>query len=110
METTAAFGCTDAALRPMQRAENMKLTELQRNTQIILLHIRRGALTFGLTALGLLLTQFFVDVRLWITLAILGILSVTVLGDVIRYLHCVRQMKRMQPDQGAQHTANLSAG
>jgi intracellular septation protein A len=86
----------------MQTTENTKLTELEMNTRIILLHIRRGAFIFCLTALGLLLTQFFADIRLWIPFAILGVLSVTVLGDVIRYLYCVRQMKRMRPDQDAQ--------
>jgi|SoiMethySBSTD1v2_1073268.scaffolds.fasta_scaffold145905_2 hypothetical protein len=79
--------------------ENPKLGELQQNERIILLHIRRGALIFGLTGLGLLLTRFFADVRLWIPFAILGVLSITVLGDVIRYLHCERQMKRMQQRQ-----------
>jgi len=79
-----------------RQTENPKLGELQYNGQIVLLHIRRGALVFGLAALSLLLTQLFTDVHLWIPFVILGILSITVLGDVVRYIHCWRQMKRVQ--------------
>jgi hypothetical protein len=76
--------------------ENTKLQELRKNQRLILLHIRRGALIFAMTAAGLLLAQLFSDIRLWIPFAVLGVLSVTVLGDVVRYLYCARQMKKVQ--------------
>ena len=79
--------------------DNPKLSKLQENGRLILLQIRRGALIFGLTAAGLLLTQFFADVRLSTLLAILGVLSITVVGDLIRYLRWEREMKRAQKEQ-----------
>jgi hypothetical protein len=79
--------------------DNPELSKLQENGRLILLHIRRGALIFGLTAAGLLLTQFFADVRLWTLLAILGVLSITVVGDLIRYLRWEREMKRAEKEQ-----------
>ena len=77
-------------------SESAKLSELQKNGQLILRHIRRGALIFGLTAVVLFLTQMFSDTHLWVPFVVLGVLSVTVIGDVIRYIHCGRQIKRAQ--------------
>ena len=76
--------------------ESAKLSELQNSGRLILRHIRRGALIFGLTAVGLLLTQIFSDTRAWVPFVVLGVLSITVLGDVIRYVHCERKIKKVQ--------------
>ena len=79
--------------------ENPKIGGLQKDERIILLHIRRGALIVGLAAVGLLLTNVFADIRPWVPFAILGVLSITVLGDVIRYVCCQREMKRLRHEQ-----------
>jgi hypothetical protein len=73
--------------------------ELQREQRVARLNIRRGALLFGLTAVGLLFAQHFLGIPLWIPFIILGVLSLTVVGDLIRYLHRRRQMKKAQRDR-----------
>jgi len=83
-----------------QQPENPRLGALQNDGRLILAHIRRGALILGLTAVGLLLTQLFAGIRLWIAFLILGVLSITVLGDVVRYIYCGRKMKRLQVRRG----------
>jgi hypothetical protein len=81
--------------------EDVKFQELEQNRRLILLHIRRGALILGLTAAGLLLTQVFSEMSLWIPFVVLGVLSITVLGDVVRYLYCGREIKRLVQETNA---------
>jgi len=76
--------------------DEAKLKELQKNGRLCLLHMRRGSIIFGLTGIGLLVVQRFVGIRLWIPFIILGVLSFTVLGDVINYFYCKRQIRKMQ--------------
>ena len=78
--------------------DEAKLQELQKNRRLSLQHLRRGAVIFGVTALGLLVVQQFISIRLWIPFIILGVLSFTVIGDAITYYSCGRQIRRMQRD------------
>ena len=76
--------------------EDAKLKELQKNRRLSLLHMRRGGIIFGVTAAVLLALQYFIDIRLWIPFVILGVLSFTVVGDVISYFYCSRRIRRME--------------
>ena len=76
--------------------DDAKLKELQKNRRLCLLHLRRGAIIFGVTAVALLVVQQFISIRLWIPFIILGVLSFTVVGDAISYVSCGRQIRKMQ--------------
>jgi intracellular septation protein A len=82
-------------------ADEAKLKELQKNRRLSLQHLRRGALIFGVTAVTLIVVQQFVSIQLWIPFIILGILSLTVIGDAINYFYCGRQIRKMQHDNAA---------
>jgi hypothetical protein len=78
--------------------QEAKLQELQKNRRLSLQHFRRGAIIFGVTAVALLVVQLFVKMRLWLPFTILGILSLTVIGDAFNYFYCGRQIRKMQHD------------
>jgi hypothetical protein len=76
--------------------DDPKLKELEKNRRLCLLHIRRGSVIFGLTAVGLLAVQQFIGIRLWMPFTILAVLSFTVLADIISYFYYCRQIRKMQ--------------
>jgi hypothetical protein len=80
---------------------NAKLDELKKNRRLSLLHVRRATILFGFTAAGLLVAQHFIGIRLWIPFLILGILSFTVVGDIINYFYCGRKIRKLQQDKTA---------
>ena len=79
-------------------ADEVKLKEMQKNRRLSLQHLRRGAILFGVTGVALLVVQQFISMRLWIPFIVLGILSLTVIGDLISYIYCGRQIRKMQHD------------
>src|SRR5262245_57737994 len=82
-------------------ANEPRLKELRKNQQLSLSHLRRGAVIFGLTAVGLIVVQQFVSMRLWIPFIILGVLSFTLVGDAVNYFYCARQIRKMQHEESA---------
>jgi hypothetical protein len=103
MERHATYPQLALANESQRRSPAMReqFQELQKDQRMALLNIRRGALLFGLTAVGLLLAQHFLGIPLWIPFVILGLLSLTLIGDLIRYLHRRRQIKKAQRDTTA---------
>ena len=84
--------------RPLM-TEDAKLKEMQRNRRLSLQHLRRGAVLFGATGVVLLVVQQLISVGLWIPFIVLGILSLTVIGDAINYIYCGRQIRKRQRDR-----------
>ena len=83
----------------MTASGDPELKELQKNQRLSLQHLRRGVIVFGITAVALIVAQYFINVRLWIPFSILGVVSFTLVGDAFNYLFCGRKIRRIQNDR-----------
>lgn len=75
--------------------------ELRRQCRISLRNIRPTVLLLGIPTVGILVLQYFVSVSLWAPLAVVAVLSLTIIGDLVTY---IRSRRKLRKDEHHGHT------